>query len=48
MAGAGTYKNKVNGNQNKLLERAFFLVYYSLTAASAPMASSFSAIPYLS
>lgn len=25
MAGAGTYKNKVNGNQNKLLERAFFL-----------------------
>lgn len=25
MAGAGTYKNKVNGNQNKLLEHAFFL-----------------------
>lgn len=26
MAGAGTYKNKVKGNQNKLLERAFFCV----------------------
>lgn len=26
MAGAGTYKNKVNGNQNKLLEYAFFCV----------------------
>lgn len=24
MAGAGTYKNKVNENQNKLLEHAFF------------------------
>lgn len=26
MAGAGTYKNKVNGNQNKLLEHAFFFL----------------------
>lgn len=26
MAGAGTYKNKVNENQNKLLEHAFFCV----------------------
>lgn len=44
MAGAGTYKNKVNGNQNKLLEN----VCYSLTAASAPTMASFSAISYLS
>lgn len=25
MAGAGTYKNKVNANQNKLIEYAFFV-----------------------
>lgn len=48
MAGAGTYKNKVNGNQNKLLEHVGFFVYYNLTAASAPTMSSFSAISYLS
>ena len=26
MVGAGTYKNQVNGDQNKLIEYAFFCV----------------------
>lgn len=49
MAGAGTYKNKVNADQNKLIEYAFCVcVCYSLTSASAPLTSGFSAISYLS